>query len=152
MYKYIPEPATVTLPANEYYQLIRRMERMDEERETYLKEVCTSFSADGTCSTNIVTPDRHPYIKDIADQLACTASSTPQFMDYLYFNKAHMLDPSATYFCSYEYTGCVNLLKYAMFADAWERAAQRALDQETWDETAEPENTMTEPREETADE
>ena len=128
--KLIPAAATVTLPASEYYALIKLTNNLINDRDIQLDGVKIAWR-DGR--VNIDHSEIKPYAKPLAEHVATLLSKDDEAMDLLVDSNQYCYSPYNNWLNDYSWD--IDLRKYKDFAKAWESAEARVKTKEANDES-----------------
>lgn len=118
----IPSAATVTLPAGEYYALIRLTENLIKERDVQTEAIKVSVEDDRVVLTH---SDVTPYAQELRDRVAKLLSENGDAMEILVRQNVYMYAPRSSYLSNYSWNGPDLREAYPSFAKAWQDATIR---------------------------
>ena len=133
----IPQAATVTLPAGEYYALIRSMENLIKVRDTQTEAIKVNAENDRVVLEH---SDIIPYAQELRDRVAKLLSENDDAMEILVRRNEYMYAPRSSYLSSYSWHGPDLREAYPSFAKAWGKAEMRLEAQTLAEEAAETED------------
>lgn len=116
----IPAAATVTLPASDYYALIKLADDLIKDRNTQLDAV-EVVKGDGRVT--ITHAEEKPYTLALAEHVSELLAKDDDAMDILFASDQHCYTAYNSWLDNYSWN--VDLLKFNNFAAAWERAEER---------------------------
>lgn len=118
----IPQAATVTLPAGDYYALIKLANDLIKERDIQFDAV--KVVKEGGRVT-ITHAEERPYTLALAEHISELLAKDDDAMDTLFTNDQHCYTPYIRNLDNYNCDWNVDLLKFDNFAAAWKRAEKR---------------------------
>lgn len=118
----IPQAATVTLPAGEYYALIRLTENLFKERDVQTEAIKVSVENDRVVLEH---SDVTPYAQEMRDRVAKLLSENDDAMEILVKQDVYMYEPRSSYLSNYFWSGPDLREAYPPFAKAWQEATIR---------------------------
>lgn len=116
----IPSAATVTLPARDYYALIKLTDDLLKDRATQLDAV-NIVKEDGRVV--IVHAEERPYNLALAEHVSKLLAKDDEAMDILFAGDRHCYTAYNSWLDNYKWN--TDLLQFDGFAAAWERAEER---------------------------
>lgn len=124
----IPQAATVTLPAADYYELISLVNSVQTERSIQLDalEIQAVKAEDGSIlDLNVNYADVPAFAKEMHIKLAKLCAKDPKLMDTMVQKNYVAIGPWSHYFSTYGYTGYFILNSVPEFKKAWAEAVER---------------------------
>jgi len=116
----IPSAATVTLPASDYYALIKLANDLIKERDIQFDAI--KVVKEGGRVT-ITHAEERPYTLALAEHISELLAKDDDAMDMLFASDQHCYTAYNSWLDNYSWN--VDLLKFNNFAAAWERAERR---------------------------
>ena len=118
----IPAAATVTLPASEYYGLIKLVERLIGEQDSLVNSVQVSIAYG---QVNVTYAKKGPFEQAAAEQLAKLLAEDELLMDNIVSENRHYYSFGDTCVNSYNWGSNIDLLDIPAFKVAWVAAQER---------------------------
>lgn len=118
----VPSAAIVTLPASDYYALIKLADDLIKDRATQLDAVEVVKGDD--CVT-ITYSEEKPYTLALAEHVSELLAEDDDAMDILFANDQHNYTAYNRWLDNYNYSWNTDLLTFDNFAAAWGRAEKR---------------------------
>lgn len=116
----IPAAATVTLPASDYYALVKLANDLITDRNTQFDGIEVVKGDGGVTLTHA---EEKPYTQALAEHVAELLSSDDEAMDMLFEADQHCYTAYNSWLDNYNWN--IDLLKFDNFAQAWKRAEDR---------------------------
>jgi hypothetical protein len=116
----IPAAATVTLPASDYYALVKLANDLITDRNTQFDGIKV-VKEDG--KVTLTHAEEKPYTQALAEHVAEILSSDDEAMDMLVASNQHCYTAYNSWLDNYSWN--IDLLKFDNFAQAWKRAEDR---------------------------
>lgn len=130
MKDYIPNEATVTLAAKDFYKMVRRLDKLEqslEEQENAL-EICIDQEATGGIAdqVRILHHKNLPFAAEMALAVGNLLSNDSEVMDDIFKRGQYYYQPYYDRLQTYEWGGCFDLRQSSpLFKLAWEQAGKR---------------------------
>lgn len=124
----IPQAATVTLPAADYYELIRLVSEIQTERTIQLDavEIETVKAEDGSIlDTHVKYAGVPAFAADINIKIAKACAADPGIMEVMVRKNYVSISAGSHYFSTYAYSGDFILDTVPEFKKAWAEAVER---------------------------
>jgi hypothetical protein len=118
----IPAAATVTLPASEYYALIKLTDNLIKERNTQLEALSVTIE-DGR--VRIIKPDITPYEQDIRARVVELLVQNDDAMEALVNNDEYRFQADSMHLSNYPWEGQDLREEFPEFGKAWQAATIR---------------------------
>ena len=118
----IPAAATVTLPASEYYALIKLIEGLIKERDTQLEAMAIEITDD---RVQVKHSDIIPYGAEMRDHVVKLLVANDDAMEILVRQDEYRYEPRTSSLSSYSWCGPDLREAYPAFAKAWQQAEFR---------------------------
>lgn len=116
----IPSTATVTLPASDYYALIKLADDLIKDRDTQLDAIKVVKEDDRVTITHA---EEKPYTLALTEHVSELLAKDDEAMDILFTSDQHCYTAYHSWLDSYSWKD--DLLKFDNFAAAWKRAEKR---------------------------
>lgn len=118
----IPTAATVTLPASEYYALIKLAEGLIKERDVQLNGLSIAIESDRVQVNRSNIP---PYETDLRERVVDLLVKNDEAMEALVKNDEYRYSPDSSRLSNYSWQGEDLREAYPEFGKAWQAAVIR---------------------------
>lgn len=118
----IPASATVTLPAADYYALVKLTNDLIAERDKQLQAIQVNIEGG---KVDICYYKQVAYAQDVKARVAELLSRNEEAMESLVEHDEHYFTPGERWLTNYPWSGCDLREEFAEFGKAWQAAVIR---------------------------